>query len=107
MNANFCFSELLILREKKRFADFRLEIEITNFQKILKRHHTGKLHKKGTILHQAPQITLFFDSPCMLSIILATSRPTCVQLNIRAGPTFAVLLWTVPPIYNYLSGRGV
>ena len=21
-------------------------------------------------------------------------------LNIRAGPTFAVLLWTVPPIYN-------
>ena len=25
----------------------------------------------------------------------------------RAGPTFAVLLWTVPPIYNYKSGRGV
>ena len=49
----------------------------------------------------------FFDSPCMLSIILATLRPTCVHLNIRAGPTFAVLLCTVPPIYNYLSGRGV
>jgi len=29
------------------------------------KHHTGELHKKGTILHQAPQITLFFDSPCI------------------------------------------
>ena len=35
------------------------------------------------------------------------TRPTGVHLNIRAGPTFAVLLWTVPPIYNYKSGRGV
>ena len=34
-------------------------------QKILKKHHAGELHKKGTILHQAPQITLFFDSPCL------------------------------------------
>ena len=30
------------------------------------------------------------------------ARTTCVHLNIRAGPTFAVLVWTVPPIYNYV-----
>ena len=55
-----------------RFADFLLghwsTKKITNFQKILKKPHTGELHKKGTILHQAPQITLFFDSPYMLKI---------------------------------------
>jgi len=33
-------------------------------KKILKKCHTGELHKKGTILHQAPQITLFFYSLC-------------------------------------------
>ena len=37
--------------------------KVINFQKILKKHHTGQLRKKGTILHQAPQITLFFYSP--------------------------------------------
>ena len=65
MNAHFCFSELLILREKKRFADFLLGRWSTkkNFQKILKRHHTGQWHKKGTILYQALQITLFLTHP--------------------------------------------
>ena len=29
------------------------------------------------------------------------ARPTGVHLNIRVRPTFAGLLWTVPPIYNY------
>ena len=28
---------------------------------------------------------------------------TGVHLNIRTGPTFAVLVWTVPSIYNYKS----
>ena len=32
----------------------------TNFQKIWKKHHTVELHKKGTILLQAPLMTLFF-----------------------------------------------
>jgi len=63
MNAHFWFSELLILREKKDSGFFFWTIGVpkkfTNFQKILKKHHTGELHKKGTILHQAPQITLF------------------------------------------------
>ena len=67
MNAHFCFSELLILREKKDSRIFFWAIgvpkKITNFQKILKKHHTGELHKKGTILHQAPQITLFLTHP--------------------------------------------
>ena len=31
---------------------------------IVKKHHTGEFHKKDTILHQVPLITLFFDSPC-------------------------------------------
>jgi len=50
MNAHFCVSELLILREKKNSLIFFWAIgipkKITNFQKILKRHHTGDLHKK-------------------------------------------------------------
>ena len=32
----------------------------TNFQKILEKYHSGELLKQGTILHQSPQITLFF-----------------------------------------------
>ena len=35
----------------------------TNFQKILKKHHSGELHKEGTILLQTPQITLFLTHP--------------------------------------------
>jgi len=30
---------------------------------------------------------------------------TGIHLKIRAGPTFAILDWTVPPNYNYLRGR--
>jgi len=43
MYTNFCFSELLILKEKK-FADFFGAIgvpkKMKNFQKILKKPHT-------------------------------------------------------------------
>ena len=63
LGIHFCFSELLILREKGSRIFFLGHLStkktIKNFQKILKIHHTGELHKKGTILHQAPQITLF------------------------------------------------
>ena len=58
--------------------------KIKNFQKILKKHHTGELHKKGTILHQAPQITLFFDSPCMscnLSCYMSCNLSCCMSYN--------------------------
>ena len=42
-------------------------------------------------------------------MIVRQLRARClgVHLNIWAGPTFADLLWTVPPIYTYFSGRGV
>ena len=33
--------------------------------KKMKKHHTAEFHKKGSIFHQAPQITLFFDTPCI------------------------------------------
>ena len=39
--------------------------KITNFQKKNKKYPTGELHKKEPLFHQAPQIALFFDSPCM------------------------------------------
>ena len=68
MNAHFCFSELLILGEKKDARIFFWAIGVPKKLQIFK--NIGKtlytiveLHKKGTILHQAPQITLFFDSP--------------------------------------------
>ena len=51
--------------ESFRRRRFRNTKKIKGFQKILNKHHTGELHKKGTILHQAPLITLFFDSPCI------------------------------------------
>ena len=33
-------------------------------KKYWKKHYTGELHKKGTILHQAPQITLWGKQNC-------------------------------------------
>jgi len=63
---HFCFSELLILREKKIrgfFGPLEYQNKIKKFQKIWKKRHLGELLKKGTILHQAPQITLFFTHP--------------------------------------------
>ena len=52
----FLLSELMILREKS-FADFFLvSMEYRknkSFQKVLKKCHTGELHKKGTILGAA------------------------------------------------------
>ena len=62
---HFCFSELLILEKKKVRGFFWGHWSIKKkCQKILKKHHTGELHKKGTILLQASHITLLFDSPC-------------------------------------------
>ena len=64
LNTHFCFSELLILREK-RFADFLLGHWSTKknykFSKYIEKppYHP----KKGIILHQAPQITLFLTNP--------------------------------------------
>ena len=63
MNTHFCFSELLILREKKiRGFSFRpLEYKkITNFQKTLKKHHTGALHKKKTQFFTRRRKSSFF-----------------------------------------------
>ena len=63
MNAHFCFSELFILREKKirGFSFESLEYQKNyKFSKNIEKPHTGELHKEGTILHQAPQITDVF-----------------------------------------------
>ena len=55
------------MREKS-FADFYLGNLRTpknyKFKKNIKKHYTGELHKKGTILHQAPQITLWGKQNC-------------------------------------------
>ena len=63
---HFCFSKLLSLRGKKGSRVFFRPLEYQKnekFQRILQKHHAGDLHKKCTILHQAPQITLFFTHP--------------------------------------------
>ena len=60
---HFCFSELLILREKKVCGFFGGPLKYQKKLQILKKkNHTGELHKKDTILYQSPQITLCFDS---------------------------------------------
>ena len=68
MNAHFCFSELLILREKKDSRIFLGDWSTKKnykFSKIIeKTPYRTVAQKKGTNLHQAPHITLFFNSPC-------------------------------------------
>ena len=46
-------------------------------------------------------IMIFYRHFILKIIKEDVARPTGVHLNIRAGPTIAVLLWTVPTIYNY------
>ena len=47
---NFWFWE----KKKGSRIFFSIRVQKKKFQKILKKHHTKELHKKGTILHQAP-----------------------------------------------------
>ena len=54
---HFCFSEFLILREKKVRGFFLGHWSTKKSYKFSK-------NIENTILQQAPQITLFFDSPC-------------------------------------------
>ena len=84
MNTHFCFSERLILREK-RFADFLLghwsTKKITNFQKILKKHHTGELHKKVQFCTRRRKHT-FFYSPCTFVYIYKIAlEPSAAQVT--------------------------
>ena len=56
----------MILREKEVhgfFGTIGVPKKIPNFRKVLKKHHTGELHKKGTILGAANHT--FFDSLCI------------------------------------------
>ena len=54
-------SELMILSEKKSFADFFGPLEYKKIiQKILKKYHSEELPKKGTILHQTALINNFY-----------------------------------------------
>jgi len=54
--------------------------KIKEFQEILKKHHKEELHKKGTILHQAPQITLFLNHPVYMSAMAgATAGPNWLK----------------------------
>ena len=68
MNAHYCFSELLILREKKRFADFLLGRAIGvsknyNFSKnIAKTLYRRVAQKRYNFVPCAANHT-FFDSP--------------------------------------------
>ena len=60
---HFCFSEILILREKKVsriFFTIEYKTIIKKLQKILKKIKFRKVAQKGTILHQMPLITPFF-----------------------------------------------
>ena len=62
MYTHFCFLNLWFW-EKKVSRIFLVSMEYRkskSFQKVLKKCHTGELHKKGTILHHT-----FFYSPCM------------------------------------------
>ena len=55
------------LRLKKESQEIR-KIVIRKLQifKNIEKHNTRELHKKGTIFHQAPQITLFLTHPVVL-----------------------------------------
>ena len=67
MNAHFCFSELLIWREKNDSRIFFWAIGVPKkYRKVAQ--------TKGTILHQAPQNTLFFDSPCIFKKDISSDK---------------------------------
>ena len=74
MNAHFCFSELLILREKKirGFSFGLLEYQKNNkFSKNIEKTPYRRIaQKKATILHQAPQITLFLTHPVFIKCLV-------------------------------------
>ena len=68
MNAHFCFSELLILREKKIrgfFGPLEYQNKIKKFQKIWKKRHLGELLKKRYNFAPGAANYTFFDSPCI------------------------------------------
>ena len=65
MNAHFCFSELLILMEK-RFADFLLG-HLSTINQFFKKYRKKPTQESCTkkVQHQAPQITLFLTHPVL------------------------------------------
>ena len=79
----FLFLWTFDFERKKRFADFLLghwstKINWQIFKKYWKNTIQESCTKKGTILHQAPQITLFFDSPCTI-LIYTYNYHLCIQ----------------------------
>ena len=81
---HFCFSELLILREKKGSRIFfgpLHGIPKKKFSKNIEKTPYRRVAQKRCDLHQALLITLFFDSPCIfliwyyIYICVATKSP--------------------------------
>ena len=69
--------------------------KIKSFQKILKKHHTGELHKKGTILHQTPLITFFLTHPVCIQdrVYILHFHTRCVFCTTLCRVEFSVLLY--------------
>ena len=81
--------------ENKRFFGFFVGHKVKSFQKILKKHHTGELHKKGTILHQVPLITFFLTHPVCIKdrVYILHFHTRCVFCTTLYRVEFSVLLY--------------
>ena len=61
----------------------------------MKKHHTGELHKKGTILHQTPLITFFLTHPVCIQdrVYILHFHTRCVFCTTLCRVEFSVLLY--------------
>ena len=81
-------------------AQIKIEIKRTTFFKeVFCLIHIGYLHQFSMVVGDYINImktTFDFNFDLYQAFKTHGSRPTGVHLNIRAGPTFAALHWTVP-----------
>ena len=90
---HFCFSKLLILREKKVRRFFLGSLK---YQKNIEKTPYKRVAQKSTILQQAPQITLFLTHP-VYKVVISVCLPICLF----------VWSWTAGPMFlKFWLGRG-
>ena len=90
----FCFSKLLILRDK-RFFGFFVGHKVKSFQKILKKTPYRRVAQKGYNFAPGAANHIFFDSPCMYKgqgVYSPFSYEVCIVYYFIQGRIFCTSL---------------
>ena len=90
--AFFSFSELLGHWNTKKFS-----------KNIKKKHHTGvwKVAQIKYVLHQVPQITRFFDSPCLYWFLIACPSTRPLSETSLSQKSYSEVVWYTSNIQKY------